>query len=72
MKQMKQNERTWYFRQRICANIRQPKNWLPAIELFGEGIFIQFNEEAVCDWENRNASRYLEMSKRLETKLDRQ
>jgi hypothetical protein len=45
---------------------RQPKNWLPAIELFGEGIFIQFNEEAVCDWENRNASRYLEMSKRLE------
>ena len=23
------------------------------------GIFIQFNEEAVCDWENRNASRYL-------------
>jgi len=26
---------------------RQPLNWLPAIELFGEGIFIELNNNAV-------------------------
>jgi len=25
--------------------------WLPAIEVFGEGIFIQFSESALVDWE---------------------
>lgn len=26
-------------------------NWLPAIEVFGEGFFIQFNQEALLKWE---------------------
>lgn len=31
----------------------QKLNWLPAIEVRGEGIFINFNEELVIKWENR-------------------
>lgn len=27
--------------------------WLPAVELFGEGIFIKINEEIMRSWENR-------------------
>lgn len=30
---------------------RKP-NWLPAIEVRGEGIFINFDESAVSSWEN--------------------
>lgn len=45
---------------------RQPLNWLPAVELFGEGIFIQFNEGAIKAWEQRNVKRYGEMERRLE------
>ena len=40
---------------------KQPLPWLPAIELFGEGIFIEFNEKAVCEWEQRNHTRYIKM-----------
>lgn len=47
---------------------RQPLSWLPAIELFGEGIFIQLSEDAVKSWEQRNADRYTEMGKRLDQK----
>jgi len=40
---------------------REPMNWLPAIELFGEGIFIELNEEMVSEWEKRNSVRYKKM-----------
>ena len=42
--------------------------WLPAIELFGEGIFIELNEEKVTGWEKKNNERYSEMYKRHENK----
>lgn len=32
---------------------RDFKNWLPAVELKGEGIFIQLNEERITEWETR-------------------
>lgn len=41
-------------------------NWLPAIELFGEGIFIQLNEELVSEWEAKQAERYEQMAKQHE------
>lgn len=44
---------------------KQPLTWLPAIELFGEGIFIQFNEKEISEWEQKNAIRYLPMENRL-------
>lgn len=34
---------------------REPKDWLPAIRLKGEGIFIRFNENRISEWENRVA-----------------
>lgn len=40
---------------------KEPKNWLPAIELFGEGIFFELNEEKVAHWENEFRSRYEKM-----------
>ncbi len=38
--------------------------WLPAIELFGEGIFIELNKSRVSEWEKRNNGRYFDMLKR--------
>jgi len=33
-------------------NIRKnPANWLPGIEMFGEGIFIKLNGEKIAEWE---------------------
>lgn len=32
---------------------RKPQNWLPAVELKGEGIFIAFKEDMLVEWENR-------------------
>ena len=31
------------------------QNWLPAIELFGEGVFITLNEEIISQWEKIDA-----------------
>lgn len=43
---------------------RQEYNWLPAIQMFGEGIFIRFNEAAVEKWEEQNKERYKVLSAR--------
>lgn len=45
---------------------KQPQRWLPAVELFGEGIFIKFKESTLREWETRNAGRYIEMVRRLD------
>lgn len=37
------------------ADVRLTANWLPAIELRGEGIFIRLDEHAVRKWEERPA-----------------
>lgn len=41
------------------------KDWLPAIELLGEGIFIRLNEYPLKKWEEANARRYDLMSTQL-------
>lgn len=46
----------------IAPLSREHKEWLPAVELNGEGIFIKFNDEAIDSWCERNAERYAEMS----------
>ncbi len=33
----------------------QPRKWLPAVEVFGEGIFLAFNETALQAWESQPA-----------------
>lgn len=45
---------------------RKPMSWLPGNELYGEGIFIRFNESAVAEWEKKNANRYKSLVKRAE------
>ncbi len=43
---------------------RQDHNWLPAIQMFGEGIFIQFKESAIEKWEEKNKKRYATLAAR--------
>lgn len=40
-------------------------DWLPAIELLGEGIFIVLNEDYLKEWESKAKNNYYNMSKRL-------
>lgn len=35
--------------------IAPKQKWLPAIEVFGEGIFLQFSMEAIAEWEKKQA-----------------
>jgi len=42
-----------------------PSEWLPAIEMLGEGIFIRFNENKVSEWENAMGHRYDAMENNL-------
>ena len=39
------------------APISRDADWLPAIEQFGEGIFIHFDEAAIAEWLNKTPSR---------------
>ena len=45
----------------IAPLSRKEKNWLPAVELNGEGVFIKFNDEAIDKWCEKNAQRYEDM-----------
>lgn len=46
-----------------CPISSKKENWLPAVEMLGEGIFIQLPTEAVQKWRTANISRYSEMAK---------
>ena len=50
----------------IAPLSRKPMDWLPGNELYGEGIFIRFNEEKVSEWERKNYKRYHSLVKRAE------
>jgi hypothetical protein len=39
------------------APISRDADWLPAIEQFGEGIFIHFDEEAIAQWLQKKATK---------------
>lgn len=41
-------------------------NWLPAIELLGEGLFIKIREDALTEWEEAFEEEYQPMRERLE------
>lgn len=40
-----------------------PARWLPAVEVFGEGIYLELQEERICKWQNDNKAW---LSKRLD------
>ena len=48
---------------------RHIKDWLPANELYGEGIFIRFNEQHVQNWERATIHRYMTLTKRAENNI---
>ena len=51
---------------RPMASLSEEKlDWLPGIELLGEGIFIKLNVDAVNEWAKRVGSRYDQMKSRL-------
>ena len=37
------------------AQLSLDENWIPAVEIRGEGVFIAFNEKKLRDWESRTA-----------------
>lgn len=50
---------------RIVPLSAYPKDWLPAVELRGEGVFIRFKETALNLWKARIGTRYEEMAAKL-------
>lgn len=46
----------------------KPEKWLPATELLGEGVFIEFSREAINQWLSTSAERYEKMQQRFLTK----
>lgn len=50
------------------ARLGLSTDWLPATEIRGEGVFLQFKESAIQEWENRPAVR--ERAKELEAGYD--
>ncbi len=44
-----------YSEQAQLAALTLSQDWLPATEIFGEGVLLRFDEEAVAEWENRPA-----------------
>ena len=48
------------------VNVSQSKkNWYPAVEMNGEGIFIRFNKEKIERWVKLNFKRYVLMKERM-------
>lgn len=41
----------------VAADLGNRAGWLPAIEVFGEGVFLQFDEATVVAWEEREEVR---------------
>ncbi|CBK74206.1 Domain of unknown function (DUF1998) [Butyrivibrio fibrisolvens 16/4] len=48
----------------IAPISRRPLKWLPANELYGEGIFIRLSENKISEWEQKIGSRYNELLNR--------
>lgn len=47
----------------VPVDLGKSQGWLPAIEVFGEGIFISINESKICAWEKEHRA---EIKTRLE------
>lgn len=51
--------------ERMASLSEKELDWLPGVELLGEGIFIRFDQGAVDKWLETASSRYADMEKRL-------
>lgn len=56
---VKNERRFWGWNEKSYVPLSEKKlDWLPAVELLGEGIFIRFKEEVISEWERHNMQRY--------------
>lgn len=46
-----------------------PVNWLPAVEVYGEGIFLKFNDEKVDIWLEEFGEKHSEITQRYRTAM---
>lgn len=58
----------------VPVDLGRNLNWLPAIDVRGEGLFLAFDEKRLVEWENdeRVAARAAEMSERVERSFQRE
>ena len=56
-------------KQKIAPLSSYPKEWLPAISLRGEGIYISFHKKAMDSWRERIKDRYDKMLKNLNNSM---
>ncbi len=54
----------------VPASLKPSTDWLPACEVFGEGIFIHFNRKALSEWDSNlptvEINRFRELEERIE------
>lgn len=51
---------------KLCPLSKTKKDWYPAVEQKGEGIFIKFNQELLHEWTKKHAKHYDSMKKNVE------
>jgi hypothetical protein len=44
----------------VPVDLDKGEDWIPAVEIFGEGLFLRFSETALQEWENSYKSAFLE------------
>ena len=47
----------------------KPVKWLPAVEVYGEGIFLKFNDEIVDSWLNKYGLEHKDINERYHTSM---
>lgn len=53
-------------RERIAPLSMNKKDWLPAVKMNGEGIFIEFDQRVLVQWENKIGNRYSDLKEKLD------
>ena len=48
---------------------REPVNWLPAYEVFGEGIFLKFRDGRIDEWQKNSGDKFNRLIKRYHTAM---
>ena len=54
----------------VDVDLTSSKDWLPAIETFGEGIYIELDKNALRDWERSNADQITQIIHELNGKFE--
>ena len=48
---------------------REPVEWLPAYEVFGEGIFLKFRDDRIDEWQENNGDKFNRLAERYHTAM---